>query len=263
MDRDRAADLAGGDVEGTERGHALDRVAHRVGAELGPPLAPEVLGHQRPVDHREDLGQLLGARRDAPVVLAHAEDVVAGALALLGAALDLAGLPHRHADLGHDQAEGTRRAGHGGHDRIGPAVLGGDDEPVGRQVPEGQLGRPRGVVDLHRDERDLEVTRQALRLVEMERLGMRLERIVGPGDRDTLLADGLDLLGPRIDHGDVVAGPGKERADVASDRAGADEQDLLGHVFLPVWCGCRALSRVWPPEAMGNPREFAPGFPAG
>jgi hypothetical protein len=30
-----------------------------------------------------------------------------------------------------------------------------------------------------------------------------------------------------------VAGPREKRTDVASDRSGADEQDLLGHVALP------------------------------
>src|SRR5207244_1925229 len=134
MDRDGAADLAGGDVERAEAGHRLHGIAHRVGAELGPALAPEVLRHLRAVDDGQHLGELLRALRHAAVVLPHAEDVVAAAGALLHAALDLTRRPQRHADLGHDEPERALGAGDGGHARIGPAVLRGHDDAVGGQV---------------------------------------------------------------------------------------------------------------------------------
>src|SRR6185503_7256321 len=113
VDRDGAADFARGDLERAEARHGLHGVARRVGAELRPALAPEVIGRQGAVDDREHLGDFLRARRDATVVFAHAEDVVAGALTLLGAALDLPGLPQRHADLRHDETERARGAGDG------------------------------------------------------------------------------------------------------------------------------------------------------
>src|SRR5262245_40995408 len=207
VDRDRAADLARGDLGRPEPGHGLDGIARGVRAELGPALAPEVVGHQRAVDHLAHLGDLVGARGDLAVVLADAEHVVPGALALLGAPLDLTGLPERHADLRHDQAERARGTGDRGHDRIGPAVLGRDDVALGLDVPKRQLRGPRRVVDLHGDECQVEVARHTLRLIEMKRFGMRLERVVRARHRDALLANRLDLLGPGIDEGHVVAGP--------------------------------------------------------
>src|SRR5262249_58440332 len=88
-----------------------------------------------------------------------------------------------------------------------------------------------------------------LRFVEMKRLGVRLERVVRPRDGYALLADRLDLLGPRIDERDVVAGARQERSDVAADGSGSDEQDLLGHAVLLAGLECRALSRVTTPRA--------------
>src|SRR5438132_7345778 len=52
MDRDRAPDLARGDLERAEPGHGLDRVAHRVRAELRPPLAQAM---SRSEEHTSEL----------------------------------------------------------------------------------------------------------------------------------------------------------------------------------------------------------------
>src|SRR5260221_635240 len=127
-----------------ESGHPLDGIAHAVRAELGPALAPQVVGREGAVDHLEHLRQLLGPLRDLAVVLARAEDVVALVAALLHAALDLPGRPERDADLRHHEADGALRACHRGHDRIGPAILGGDHVAVGAQVTKRELRRPRG-----------------------------------------------------------------------------------------------------------------------
>src|SRR5437870_4393408 len=67
------------------------------------------------------------------------------------------------------------------------------------------------------------------RLVEVIDGGARLERLVGPGDRDPALTDRLDLLGPRIDQRHVVTRAREKRAQVAADRARADEENLLAH----------------------------------
>src|SRR5207247_1984688 len=111
-------------------------------------------------------------------------------------------------------------------DRIGPAVLGRDHEPLGLQMTDDELGRPRRVVDLHRHEGDVEVARHPLRLVQVEDRRPRLERVVRPGDRDAFRADRLDLLGPRIDERHVLPCAREERAEVAADRACAGEEDL-------------------------------------
>jgi hypothetical protein len=175
----------------------------------------------RPTDH-------LRARRDLAVVLAGAEDVVAGGAAALVPALHVAGLPRRHADLRHHETDRALLAHHRGDDRIRPAVLGRHHEPVGLQVTHGELSRPRGVVHLHRDEGRLEVARQPLRLVQVIDRRPRLERVVRPRDGDALLADGLDLLRPRIDQGHVVSRTREEPAEIAADRARADEEHLHG-----------------------------------
>src|SRR6185369_10182702 len=123
VDGDRASDLAAGDLGGAEAGHALHGVAHGVGAELRPALAPEIVRRERAVDDLEHLGHLLRAGRDAAVVLAHAEDVVTLVATPLHPALDLARPPAGHSDLRHDQPQRAPGAGDGGHPRIGPAVL--------------------------------------------------------------------------------------------------------------------------------------------
>ena len=61
------------------------------------------------------------------------------------------------------------RARDGGHDRIGPAVLGRHHVARRRQVAQGQLGRPGRVVGLHGDECDVEVGAKPLGLVQVQR----------------------------------------------------------------------------------------------
>src|SRR5262249_34318346 len=161
--------------------------------------------------------------------LADTEDVVALAGGLLVSALDLPGLPEGDSDLGHDHADRAIDAGDGRDDRIRPAVLGGNDEAARGEMTDRQLRRPRGVVDLHGHEHDLEVARQAEGLVQVVDGGTRLEGLVGPGHRDPALTDRLDLLGPGIDQRHVVAGARQERAEVAADRTRADEEYLLAH----------------------------------
>src|SRR5439155_1745702 len=52
--------------------------------------------------------------------------------------------------------------------------------------------------------------------------------IVRSRDGDALLADRLDLLRPRIDQGHVVSRTREEPAEIAADRARADEENLHG-----------------------------------
>src|SRR5712691_8085177 len=76
----------------------------------------------------------------------------------------------------------------------------------------------------------------------MHRRGARLERLVRSRHRDAALADGLDLVGPGIDEGHIVARTRQERSEVASDGSGADEEQLLAHVSPPVACMLRRHS---------------------
>src|SRR5215469_2607818 len=89
----------------------------------------------------------------------------------------------------------------------------------------------------------------------MHRLGTGLEGIVRSRHGDTLLPDGLHLLGPRIDDGDVVAGAREKRTEVTSDCSGADEEQLLDHVFL--LCGRSPTRDVCPNDASGQRVVYA------
>src|SRR5712691_485172 len=87
----------------------------------------------------------------------------------------------------------------------------------------------------------------------MHRRGARLERLVRSRHQDTALADGLDLVGPRIDERHIVAGTRQERPEVASDGSSADEKQLLAHVALPVGCmlrrpGAGSTAEFWERE---------------
>src|SRR5438128_10494648 len=86
----------------------------------------------------------------------------------------------------------------------------------------------------------------------MHRRGARLERLVRSRHRDAALADGLDLVGPGIDERHIVAGTRQERPQVASDGSGADEEQLLAHVALPVGCMLRRPGAGSTAEFRGN-----------
>jgi len=77
--------------------------------------------------------------------------------------------------------------------------------------------------------RDVEVRREPLRLVDVERRGPCLEGLVRPGHADAPGAYRLDLLGPGVHERDLVPGPGEEAAEIAADRACADEEESWAH----------------------------------
>src|SRR3954454_6151733 len=165
-------------------------------------------------------------------MLADAEHVVSLTLTFLHAALDHAGFPQRDTDLRHDEADGALRTGDAGYDRVGPAVLRRDDDTVGCGVTQCKLRGPRRVIDLQRDEDDIEIARQALCFVQVRGLGMSGEGIMRTADRDALPAERLHLFGPGVDQRDIVPRARQEGADVAADRSGTDEQNFLGHERL-------------------------------
>ncbi len=65
------------------------------------------------------------------------------------------------------------------------------------------------------------------------RLGRERLLALMVGDAQPVLLDLLDMLGPRIDEGDVFAGLRHMRPGVAADRPGADDDDPFAHGFLP------------------------------
>src|SRR5581483_9432672 len=74
-----------------QAGAGRQAVLHRVGDQLGPALAPQILGHLGAVGVGDQLADLLGPLGDAAVHLADPEHRVLGAAAP-GAAPDMAGL---------------------------------------------------------------------------------------------------------------------------------------------------------------------------
>jgi hypothetical protein len=64
-------------------------------------------------------------------------------------------------------------------------------------------------------------------------------------ERQALAADGLDVLRPEVDQGDVLAGMGEPAADISAQRADADDRDsLLGHDFLLRTAAWRGTPRL-------------------
>ena len=93
----------------------------------------------------------------------------------------------------------------------------------------GEVRRPRRVVGFHGHDGEIEVLAEALRLVDVEGPGAGLEGIVRPAEGDAATADRLHLLRPGIDQGDVVLRPGEEAAEIAANRACADDEDSWAH----------------------------------
>ena len=196
-----------------EPGGGRHAVLHAVLAELGPALAPQVGRGLGAVDAAHHVAQFLDALGDAAMHLADAEHRVLVA-ALGDGAADAGGLEHVDRDQRGHHAHGLAPADHARDALLVQAVLQRHDEAVGRQVLLDQRRRPFGVVGLHRDEGDVDrlLARQVLHLGEMHGLGVL--------DRDLLLrrdaielqpaaADGLDVLRPEVDQGDVLAAYGR------------------------------------------------------
>ncbi len=55
-----------------------------------------------------------------------------------------------------------------------------------------------------------------------------------PFERQPVLADGLDVLGPRVDQGHVEPVMRELAPGIAADCAGADHRDTLVHDLIPL-----------------------------
>jgi hypothetical protein len=90
---------------------------------------------------------------------------------------------------------------------------------------ERHLGRPLGVVGLHRDEDRLERRGDALQLVDVQRPDRDRVLAAGTGELEAAPLHGLDVLGPLIHERDVVPRLGEQPADHAADGARAEDPD--------------------------------------
>ena len=64
------------------------------------------------------------------------------------------------------------------------------------------------------------------------------------GDAQAVLSHVLDMLGPRIDEGHVLAGLHHMGAGIAADRARSDNGNLPAHAFLPAFLAAEASAPV-------------------
>src|SRR5262245_27732359 len=95
--------LALQDFTARQAGAGGEPVAHDIGDQLRPALAPEILRHLGAVGIADQAADLLRPRRDAAVHLAGAKHRVRRP-ALAGAAMDVAGIWQVHRDAAGDAA---------------------------------------------------------------------------------------------------------------------------------------------------------------
>src|SRR6516164_5235674 len=211
-------------------------IAHDVGDELRPALAPQILGHHRAVGVADKPADFLGPVGDAAVHLANAEYSVARAR-FAGGAAHLARRMQFYGDRAGDRAQGLAPSDDAGNCLFVHAILQRHAIPAGGQVLLDHRRRPGGVVGLHADKGDVDrrFFAELLRLGQVQRArpdGERLD-IADMGDPQTVLADGFDVLRPRVDIGYVLAGLHHMSSGITTNRSRANDRYLLlrHHVF--------------------------------
>ena len=149
----------------------------------------------------------------------------------------MAGLGQVDRDRAGDAAERLAPADDAGDRLLVHAVLQRHDEAVGRQVLLDHHGRPGRVVGLGAHEGDVDrlLLGELLHLGEVQRPHRHRElgHVLGVRDAQAVLLHVLDVRGPGIDEGHVLAGLRHVRARIAADRARPDDGNLAAHGFPP------------------------------
>ena len=221
---------------------------HAVDAQFRPALAPQIVGDLAGVDGADHRAQFLDAGGDAAVHLADPVDLVARRVLAAGAA-DLAGRVELGRQDRGDRADRPAPADDAGDALLVDAVLQRHDIAGRRQILPDHRRRPLGVVRLDRDEGDVDrpLLRELLHLGQVQRLGLRDDRFLR-GDafeRQPVLADRLDMLGPRVDQRHVEPVMREVAAGIAADRAGPDHDDaLVRHFVLLLSCHCERSEAI-------------------
>jgi hypothetical protein len=192
--------------------------------ELGPALAPQVVGDLRAVHRAQQLRDFLRTRGNRAAHLADAKHGVGRAARHLRAH-DVARTHRLDADRAGDAAQRAAPADDLRDRLLDQRILQRDDDAGRSKVRLDQRACPRRVVELHADEREIDRSmRELLRFVDVQRLHRHLVLALGAAEVYARALDALDVLGPRVDQGDVVARAREMAADIAADGAGADEQ---------------------------------------
>ena len=141
--------------------------------------------------------------------------------ALAGAAMDVAGRRQVYRDAAGDAAQRLAPADDAGDRLLVHAVLQRHDIAVRRQILLDQHGGPRRIVGLHADEGDVDrlLLGELLRVGDVKRAHRDREfrNIHRVGDAQPVFAHMLDMFGPGIDEGDVLAGLHHMRTGIAAD----------------------------------------------
>ncbi len=230
------------DVAAGQAGGSRYAIAHGVVTKLRPALTPKIRRHLGSVHHAQQFGDAPGAFAGQAMDLADTEDRVRRrALGRLPA--HLARLEQLDGNARRDASQRAAPSYDVGDALFIDAVLERNDIAAGREIGLDELGRPFGVVGLHGDEGDIHrrLLRQRCDLMQVHGFRMRNLPLLlrHPGEFETVGANGLDILVPKIDQRHVVAMQGKMPAHVAADCAGAEHYDTLTHnssrTYTPSW----------------------------
>src|SRR6266478_9266925 len=137
-----------------QAGAGGESVAHGVGDQFRPALAPQIAGYLGAVGVADQAADFLGPLRDTAVHFAGAKYGVRRPT-LAGAAMDVTGLRQVDRDAARNASERLAPADDAGDRLFIHAVLQRHDIAVRRQILLDQRGRPGRVVGLHADEGDV------------------------------------------------------------------------------------------------------------
>jgi hypothetical protein len=156
---------------------------------------------------------------------------------LAGSAVDVTGLRQVDRDARGNAAKRLAPSDDAGDRLLIHAVLQRHDVTVRREVLLDQHGGPRRVVGLHAHEGDVDgrFLGELLRVGHVQRAHRNGEfrNVPGMGDAQAVLPHVLDVFGPWIDEGDVLAGPHHMGTGVAADGPCSDDGDFPAHASSP------------------------------
>ena len=175
---------------------------------LRPALTPKIRRHLGAVHRAQQFGHVLGTLGGKAVNLADTEDRMR-CRALGRLPTDFARLEQLDGNARSDASQCAPPPHDIGDALFIDAVLERNDVAARREVRLHELGHPFGVVGLHAHERDVHrrLLRQRCDLMQMHAFRMRnLPLFLGqPGKFETVLANCIDMLGPKVDQRHVLA----------------------------------------------------------
>src|SRR5258706_1933171 len=220
-----------------------ESIAHRVGDQFRPALAPQIAGYFSAVgvaDQAADFfrplcdpavhfpGTQYGVRRPTPA----------------SAPVDVAGLRQIDRDAARNAPKRPSPADDACDRLFIHAVLQRHDVAVRRQILLDQGGGPGRVVGLHAHEGDVDrlLLGQLLRVRDVQRSHGNREfcDVPGVGDAQAVLPHVLNMLGPRIDERHVLARLHHMGAGIPADGTRSDNSYLPTHTFLPAFLAAEA-----------------------